>query len=1711
MIDIKDISGSIRFSTIVNEGSKRKFLLMKEDYVTVKFNLDEPIFFKLGDYIDDGHLGVFEICDIQKPAYNAITASYDYELRLDAYYWKWKNKIFKYTPETAGQEASWNLTAPLDVQVGIVLRNLKALGYTYKGQDFVFSIDSTVENKAQLMSYDNINILDACFEMAKKWDCECWVTENIIHFGRCEFGTAVDFEIAKNVVEMTRSESQSTYATRIYAFGSTRNIPTNYRPIDETVVVNGVVQKRLMLPEGIPYIDAYPNMTTEEAIEQVVIFDEVYPRRVGTMSDITTKEYTETIENADGTITEKKWNAYRFKDTGITFSKDYVLPSEELKITFQSGKLNGMMFAVTFDPDGKDEQLWEIVRNEDYGRPLPDGVLVPENGGTYVLSGWDSTKITELGLVSSAEQELKAETEKYVAKSKIDPNTYNCKMMSDDAYREDSIHNLYGIGQKVNLISKAYFENGRQSRIIGFEFNLDYPFDSPVYTVGETAAYSRISELEEKIENITLAGQTYTGGGGSGVYLIRRNDSTPATDSNAFSALRSLETFLRKDQTDFTNYLLKLLAGLEVGKYSPGFLGTGASIDEKGYAEMTGLTLREFLEAPEYRFNRIDVVSGELWNARAFGLIESVDTVSQIVTLKLEENELSGIHLNDFCRGIFHNLNSTSETIDSCGFKTLAGFSTSYFTPVELLDDGKRFRYVLKSGTTVHPCKAMKFAVYGNPKDKSRQASAYSTRTYKRYLTGVNTWEIDPERNIAMQFGDCSGLSISGEDLSGYSAYLNNVYITGIIKWLEDHKEEFKGKDGKDGYSVSLSSYDAVIAVNSDGEIDNSIYEIVNIVSGKEKVISGGMGIVTTKYKVQTSIQAIHGNTVLQYSETIGTGKYVAGIIPKGCEYALSDGVITITKITEDKATLDIEINCEGMASFTKTFTLTRVYGERGFTGADGKDIEFIFLRSATDTVPAPVSEDRDDFVPPGWTDNPLGVTSTYIYELVSRRVKANGVWSAFSTPAPWSRYAQDGVSPYYINLTNDSATVPADNNGRVTDYSLAHTKVQLYVGQTLTESAFEISEVTQGVTFVLSGDELRVTGIPTTTDSVRLLVCAKVNDAVVASITFTVSKARAGADGQPVTIHYLQLPLDVIRRSQDGSVDVSRIHIKALQKTGNLLPEDSVGTSVRFKRSDDSMWTTGNAVTITVNTAYVDIELLDLASGTLLDSERIPVVEDGADGNDGPGYEIIFCQQKENITPGTPDSRNQDKYVPDGWTDDQQGTSALWPYEFSSSRRKTDGSWGAFSIPKLWANYSYDGDDAYSVSLSSYDAVVAVNGDGELDTSLYDMTNVVSGEEKVYTSDKRVVTGRYQVQTEIFAFHGADRLEYSDTAMTGKYSVSITASSCEYTIANGVITVTKISADKATLDIVVNCEGKITVPQTFNVTRIRNGADANLLPWIEEWNSNKTEIAGEYVVSPKMFSGIRDEVTGKLTGVAFGRDCITIDGVKHTGIFGIVDNEIVFTLDPLSRKYIFKGRVEADNGTIAGLNIEGTGLTNKGFNNDAYIVFRNDLVKTFAGIGSNLLPATMGGVSTVARFENNRVGKDQMDPENIAIVAGASGSNSDNIALMVVSGRMDVPGLLRGMRVEVVDNNITVPYKYGKWDGTGYSISYKDGSFTVQHNLGHTRYYVTGSVCSTNYAKRFASFHSFTADSFKVSIFDTSGNVEQGPGFSFSMCGDNR
>lgn len=619
MIDIKDISGLTKFSTGINTGAKGKFTLMKEDYIVLPFSVQEPVYFKLGDYVDlagvlDDSLGgklakIYELVDLYQPTYNQQTGGYDYKLKLDADYMKWKNKKFKFTPEHGGQEASWSLTATLDVHLDVFLRNLVALGYKNRGNAYTYSIDSTVISASKLITYDNTNMIDALTLMAETFGCEWWVDSSVIHFGRCEFGDAVELEIGKEIASMSRSNSKGTFATRVYAFGSTRNIPENYREVDESMVVNGVVQKRLMLPEGTPYIDAYPDMETEEAVEAIVVFDDIYPHRIGTMSNVTAFERTEDVEGEDGETTQETYTVYRYKDTDLNFSSEYFLPGQELRVTFQSGSLMGMDFGVIFNPDEKspEEQLWEIVRNEDYGVMLPNDTLKPKNGDTYILYGYDIKMVSDT-LIPEAEQELKERAEDFVERSKVDDGTYTATLDSDWVY-DDTINRTFGLGQRVNLKNPAYFENGRVSRILGFEFYLDFPHDSQVYTIGESTAYSRFGEIEDKLNGVSFGGQSYVGvgggsgsGGGGSVYIIRTNDSTPASDSNVFSALRSLSTFLRKDRADSTRYLLSLLGGaitdnLQSQAFAAGPFGTGYLLKRdpstgKSYMEIDELYVR---------------------------------------------------------------------------------------------------------------------------------------------------------------------------------------------------------------------------------------------------------------------------------------------------------------------------------------------------------------------------------------------------------------------------------------------------------------------------------------------------------------------------------------------------------------------------------------------------------------------------------------------------------------------------------------------------------------------------------------------------------------------------------------------------------------------------------------------------------------------------------------------------------------------------------------------------------------------------------------------------------------------------------------------------------------------------------------------------------------------------------------------------------------
>lgn len=638
-IDIKyyDNSGNVqvRCTVPVTQEALVHYELMRSHYCKLSFKLSRPTYFLLGDFIETPY-GRFELIDLTKAKDND-TIGYSYEIQFDAYYRKLKNKILKYRPNTGSQEATFSLTSKISTHIEVIMKNLAYYAkldksYLYdpnfegEGTDYTYVIDASVDaNAAKLITYSNSSILDAIANIAQTFGCEWWFEGNILHFGTCENTNAItDFRLNDNIVSMSSSQSQSTYANRVYAFGAARNLPSGYKnDSDADITKDGVVEKRLMLPTSAECSEQNKQMLAENGfelkngyiqvgglredqyVEGVTTNDDIYPRNLIKTSKVTSYEKDVEDESTPEEGDYIKRTFYRVnsltivnedgeKTGDMAFRKAYILSGKNLHIVFQSGSLNGMDFECEFNPDGVPEilldddgnpifkdgkeqinpksQVFEIVANEDYGRFLPDTTLHPKDGDTFVLYNWNSTKLGD-ALVPSASNELLADAIKNLKKSVIDPTTYTCTAEDNYSYNHGR-GNLHGVGDRVNLYNKGYGDGYRSSRVIGYEFSLDIPFDSAKYYVGEKPSYSRLNAMESKIEELIYNGQSYlNGNGGSGrsIYIIKSYDSITPTDYNVFSAKAVDEQRLNKTNDDTAKGTItwekiqKLLSGLLVG------------------------------------------------------------------------------------------------------------------------------------------------------------------------------------------------------------------------------------------------------------------------------------------------------------------------------------------------------------------------------------------------------------------------------------------------------------------------------------------------------------------------------------------------------------------------------------------------------------------------------------------------------------------------------------------------------------------------------------------------------------------------------------------------------------------------------------------------------------------------------------------------------------------------------------------------------------------------------------------------------------------------------------------------------------------------------------------------------------------------------------------------------------------------------------------
>lgn len=217
----------------VGSGSTYTWKKQEEEFITVNFSSDSVLALKKGFYTNIESLGRFEVVNLPTPTKASKDIGYDYELRLDRPWYKFKNRIIFFRRGSVnGKEAKWSLTDTLQAHAGILTDNLANIGYTYAGKEYLVYIHDDVEkrNEAKLIAYDSTTLLSALDKIAEAFDTEWWITENTIHFGRCEQGEqTITLEHGKELNGLSRSEDSEEHGTRLYAFGSSRNLNQNYR------------------------------------------------------------------------------------------------------------------------------------------------------------------------------------------------------------------------------------------------------------------------------------------------------------------------------------------------------------------------------------------------------------------------------------------------------------------------------------------------------------------------------------------------------------------------------------------------------------------------------------------------------------------------------------------------------------------------------------------------------------------------------------------------------------------------------------------------------------------------------------------------------------------------------------------------------------------------------------------------------------------------------------------------------------------------------------------------------------------------------------------------------------------------------------------------------------------------------------------------------------------------------------------------------------------------------------------------------------------------------------------------------------------------------------------------------------------------------------------------------------------------------------------
>lgn len=741
--------------------------------------------------------------------------------------------------------------------------------------------------------------------------------------------------------------------------------------------------------------------------------------------------------------------------------------------------------------------------------------------------------------------------------------------------------------------------------------------------------------------------------------------------------------YIRKDSDDYANGNISFRQGIDISgnirsteyiQNARGWFG-----DHKGNFEMNSLRLREFLETPELRKNRITVMQNEFWftdSATVSNAVLRTDGKYNI-DFKLEEGEYVPFRAGDILKGIFN-------------YDT--GFYTVFLHVDELTypqGDGAK-SVVATSMNGRPPAKAMLLARMNNSADPDRQGSMFvdGLHGYMRIIQGFN--EADPTAqgdftSMRVQLGRLD--NIKGHpafgDLLGWGLYAENVYLTGRLVQTDWKGEQHQPLLYFKGLYSSIEIYYPYDSVRYVDELGKEGIYYVKL--RDDILISGITGILPTNTDYwemnQLGANGIDGRSLWStYNDSIA----------KPSKPASSQGTDNGWHIQPTTASMWM---CQKIARTIEEGMWSDPIKIGALDGINSDWKTYVFKMS--ETVPATPNSGVDTKpIPDGWQDAPtdtIGKWWMIVATVDGTTGRVNSPWSSpKQVTGDKGEVGESGEYTVYQfakkigEVPPDPAMVTwYDNPPALTTGEFLFMRMQVIIPTIST-----IPDPTKwSVPVRISGEkgEPGVDGIDG--DYTEFIYCRSIFNAEVAS---SATPGSAAIAKDLITDPNLGYPAG-------GGNPTGSVNEPGYVPGGWSADPISVNESLQLgwiakRYKVGNTW--GRFATPAINAKY------------------------GVDGTDGPGTEYIFFRYTSPLTlsqfnpnASTLPNKDQDGFVPTDigigqgqdrivWTDNPTGVTDIWLYEYTSKRTKTNGKWSAFTTPALWSKFGQNGMDGSGVEM---------------------------------------------------------------------------------------------------------------------------------------------------------------------------------------------------------------------------------------------------------------------------------------------------------------------------------------------------------------------------------------------------------------------------